>query len=340
MIRSAIRVAILASVVCLAGLSVWLGSALRPADPDHQGTVLVHIPRGCSALDIGRTLEQKRLLRSGLAFAVYCLATGAARRLQAGWYDISASMSAREIAQMLCEGKVAKRRVVVVPGLTIRQVAARIAAAGLCSEAEFIKACRTKLHVGEVAFPLPPTATVEGYLFPATYHIPVGTPPEKIVRRMLVAFQERFWQPHKREIAENDLGLHGIVTLASMVEREAALDEERPIIAGVLMNRLRRGMPLQCDATVQYALGKHKPRLLYRDLRVNSPYNTYLHKGLPPGPICSPGLKSLLAALHPAKHDYLFYVAKGGGRHVFTRTYAEHRRAIARIRGKSLSDVR
>jgi len=120
---------------------------------------------------------------------------------------------------------------------------------------------------------------------------------------------------------------------AEQTEREAAVDDERPVIAGVLYNRLRTGMRLQCDATVQYALGKHKSRLLYSDLKVKSPYNTYLHAGLPPGPICSPSTASMIAALRPAKHDYLFYVARGGGRHQFTRTYEEHLKAIEAIRG-------
>ena len=153
-----------------------------------------------------------------------------------------------------------------------------------------------------------------------------------------MCIRDRNWSNHvtpelRAKAAEQKKTIYEVMTLASLVEREAAVDDERPVIAGVLYNRLRTGMRLQCDATVQYALGKHKSRLLYSDLKVKSPYNTYLHAGLPPGPICSPSTASMIAALRPAKHDYLFYVARGGGRHQFTRTYEEHLKAIEAIRG-------
>ena len=150
---------------------------------------------------------------------------------------------------------------------------------------------------------------------------------------MIVEFRQRFmiavWQ--RTPPAQRWGSLHEVVTLASIVEEEAKVDKERPLIAGVLLNRLWAGMKLQCDATVQYALPQRKSRLTHEDLRIQSPYNTYLHKGLPPGPICNPGLASLRAALRPAETQYLFYVARGDGTHIFCRTYQEHVAAIKRI---------
>lgn len=316
--------------------AVWAGwyvPALRPADPTATGTILVHLPAGASARDFCRLLASKGLVRSETAALVYAYVGGQRRRLKAGYYDLSRSMSVPEIFLTVAEGRVATRKISVVPGLRLEQVAERVERAGLASAAEFLHAARASFFISETGLDIPPTASLEGYLWPAVYTIPVGTRAHEIVLKMLETFGEKFAKPHAAEIAASKMTLHEVVTLASLVEREAVVDEERPVIAGVLLNRLRRGWKLQCDATVQYALGRHKSRLTYQDLKVPSAYNTYLHAGLPPGPICMPGEASLVAVLRPAKHDFLFYVARGGGRHVFTRTYEEHLAAIAAIRG-------
>jgi len=180
----------------------------------------------------------------------------------------------------------------------------------------------------------PAGESLEGYLLPETYEFAYGTAAEDLVRRMVEELDRQFVKPNADAIAASKLSLHEIVTLASLVEREAKVAADRAKIAGVLTNRLSRGMKLQCDATVQYALGEHKPRLTFADLKVDSPYNTYLHAGLPPGPIACPGIASLRAALQPERTDALFYVARPDGSHVFTRTYEEHLAAIAQIRGE------
>jgi len=175
----------------------------------------------------------------------------------------------------------------------------------------------------------------EGWLFPDTYRFPVGASETSIAARMLSNFKERVSGPLADSVRASGRPLSEIVVIASLVEREARTDRDRPMIAGVIENRLRKGMRLEIDATVQYARGAHAARLLYRDLRVDSPYNTYRHAGLPPGPICNPGLPSLEAAARPARHDYLFYVlGKDGRNHEFSRTYAEHLERIRRIRRK------
>jgi UPF0755 protein len=323
---------LVAVAVAAVAWATWYRPALRPADPTATGTVLVQLKPGSSLADFCRLLAGKGLLRSETAAMVYGRASGQGRRLKAGYYDLSAAMSTPELFATVAEGKIARRRVVVAPGLRLAQVARRVGESGLRTAAEFLAAARAEDFAGEAGIELPAHGSLEGYLWPATYTLAVGTTPHGIALAMLEAFRDKFARPHEAEMAAGRLSLHSIVTLASLVEREAAADDERPLIAGVMVNRLARGMRLQCDATVQYALPHHKTRLLYADLATPSPYNTYLHAGLPPGPICSPGEASLLAALHPARHDYLFYVASGNGRHTFTRTYQEHLAAIARLR--------
>lgn len=330
-------VAGLAGLILCSGIAVgwagWYLPALRPTDPTARGTVLVHLAPGTSARDFCRLLSSKGLVRNDAAALLYASLSGQRRRLKAGFYDLSATMSVPEIFTVVAEGRIATRKVSVVPGLRLEQVAERVERAGLASAAEFLHAARASFFISETGLDIPPKASLEGYLWPATYTIPVGTGPHGIALVMLEAFRDKFAKPRATEIAASGMTLHQVVTLASLVEREAKVDDERPIIAGVLLNRLRLGWKLQCDATVQYALPHHKSRLTYEDLKAASPYNTYLHAGLPPGPICVPSEASLLAVLQPAKHDFLFYVARGDGRHVFTRTYEEHLAAIAAIRG-------
>jgi UPF0755 protein len=173
-----------------------------------------------------------------------------------------------------------------------------------------------------------PTPTVEGYVFPATYTFPEGTTARTAVREMVERF-ERAWRPEwNARLQAMALSRHAAVTLASIVEREAVRPEERPVIAAVYYNRLRKGMRLEADPTIQYALGRHTARVLYRDLEIDSPYNTYRRAGLPPGPIGSPGTPSLAAAVQPANVPYLYFVAHPDGHHEFRATYAEHLDAV------------
>jgi UPF0755 protein len=186
-----------------------------------------------------------------------------------------------------------------------------------------------------------PSQSLEGYLFPNTYLIVLDSNPKMIVGQMLQAFKSQVAEPLSSDVVEtagNDgaqarsRALYQAVVVASMIEREAKVEKDRPLISAVIWNRLRKGMKLEVDATVQYALGEHRGRLFYSDLAVISPYNTYRNPGLPPGPISNPGLASIKAALHPANVDYLYYVARPDGSHVFSHTLEEHNAAKARIR--------
>ncbi len=299
-------------------------------------TQIVHIESGQGAPGIGALLEEKRLVRHAWAFAAQAYLSGSYRRLQAGYYELSDDMSTSEIVAALAQGRSALRRVTFPEGISKDEMAFLVEEQQVCDRPAFLGAATPEAVAAVLGVPLPEKAgDAEGFLFPETYLLGMGEDPSRVVNLMLAQFKARFYDPYwlPATRARPWGNLYQVVTLASLVEKEARHDSERALIAGVLVGRLRKHMLLQCDATVQYALGERKTRLTYEDLKIDSPYNTYKYPGLPPGPICNPGLPSLQAALHPAATDYLFYVAKPDGTHAFTRTYEEHLAAIRAIRG-------
>jgi len=242
-------------------------------------------------------------------------------------------MTPAEILDKLVFGKQDLEGLVTIPeGFTSARIADRLQRQGVVADkAAFLDVVRNPSGRVQAPFPLARSG-LEGYLFPSSYDFEPKTAPDRVAQVMVDEFVRQFAEPYADEIAKSPHSLHELVTIASMIEREAAVDRDRPLIAGVIENRLKKGMRLQIDATVIYALGHHVSRVLYKHLRTPSPYNTYLHAGLPPGPIANPGLPSLLAALRPARHDFLFYVAGPDGAHIFTRTIREHNKAVARMR--------
>lgn len=295
-----------------------------------EAKVIVISP-GESTRMVAAMLKQEGLIRNETAFLALAWVTRRYRCMQSGGHRLAPSMSTAEILDAVCRGTRRAWRWLAIPeGYTLRQVAAAVDEAALATKEEFLRAARARYDPG---FPLPKLG-LEGYLLPETYRIDYGAQARQIVSQMLQQFRETVWEDLLHEQPSHQgRSLPDIITLASLVEAEAKLDRERPVIAGVLMNRLRLGQKLECDATVQYALGAdRKQRLLYKDLEVESEYNTYLHEGLPPGPICNPGVASIKAAMEPASVLYLYYVARADGSHSFSRTFAEHTAAIARIR--------
>ncbi len=298
-------------------------------------TVLVTIPPGKSARQIGEILARKHLIRNPLSFVFASRLDHLSGEMHAGRYALSPAMPPRQIAALMALGETASNVVTVPEGFTVRQIARRLASAGLVNEAQFLSLAQTQGKTFSVSGWTPPNASLEGYLFPDTYTLPKGAAPREIIQQMLQNFHTRVVVPDGKLAARAPGGLAGVITLASLVEREAEVSSDRPLIAAVYRNRLALGMRLQCDATVQYALPVHKARLFYADLRVDSPYNTYTHSGLPPTPIACPGLPSIDAALHPAAVNYLYYVAGPDGKHhVFSRTLAGQNAAIARVRAQ------
>jgi UPF0755 protein len=312
---------------------LWARSQLDPVSSSSK-PVKVIIEPGLGSPEIAARLEKQGVVRNGTVFLWYARLSGQAGSLKAGQYRLSPHMTPGEIIARLKRGGADTDEIVVtIPeGFTVRQIAEVLAEKKVIRDRDaFLKAACRERPSASIPFDLPP-AGMEGYLYPDTYRFQADTEPEKIAQTMLDEFARAFYDKNRAAIDRSPHSLHEIVTIASLVEREAEAPEDRARIAGVIENRLRRNMKLDIDATVLYAIGQHKDRVLYRDLRVDSPYNTYRRKGLPPGPIASPGLASLEAALNPERHGYLYYVAGPDGAHVFTRTLAEHNVEVAKMR--------
>lgn len=317
--------------IALGSVLVWWQStppstSLRP--------VLVHIPSRTGAAGTANLLQRAGVIRNATVFLWYSRLRGEAGRFHAGDYRLSPSYTADEIITRLRRGGGDSEAIAItVPeGWTLKQIASALEQKGILRDGDAFLAMVKSTHPPLKAPFALPNIGIEGYLFPDTYRFTPNAPPENVAQAMLDRFTTAFFDKRRADIERSDHTLHEIVTIASLVEREAKVERDRARIAGVIENRLRNHMRLDIDATVLYALGHHKERVLYKDLEVASPYNTYRHKGLPPGPIASPGIPSLEAALNPEKHGFLYYVASPDGSHVFTRTEAEHNAAVARIR--------
>lgn len=316
-----------------------LAAALAVAGCDGGGNptgdpLRFTVPAGAGLSAVTDTLVARGVVDSGWRFKLFARRRGADRSIQKGIYEVRRGESWDTILDRLESGDVVKMRIVVPEGWMATQIAARVAA-------------QTGVPVDSVVGILGdpgaperfgvPGPTLEGYLYPATYVLPMGTPAERVVRTMVDRYK-RAWTPGMRARADS-LGMseREVVTLASIVEKEARDWRERPRIAAVYHNRLRRGMRLEADPTVQYALGEHQGRLLYAHIRetADNPYNTYRNAGLPPGPIASPSTGAIEATLWPEKHDFLFFVARPNGTHVFTRSFQEHIAARRRVRAEA-----
>jgi UPF0755 protein len=315
----------LAGTFCLAFF--FISTLLSPvASGGNSREIMVTIPQQATAGLAGEILEKEGLVRSSLAFRIYARWKGMDGRIMAGQYSINNGLSTPQIIQELVDGRIASRSITIPEGLNTSQVADLLAAKGLVDRDKFISLVANQEFPYSFLDDLPQDEKrLEGYLFPDTYYFNTGDSESVIIETMLKRFEREIDELGYAALAErNGISLHEAVTIASLVEREAKIDEERPLIAGVIYNRLNISMPLQVDATIQYALGENKPQIYYKDLEVDSPYNTYKYYGLPPGPIAMPGKASLLAAVNPADTDYLYYVAKPDGFHAFATTLAQH----------------
>lgn len=336
-------IVVLLAALVLVTWALALGS--RPVSGDKT-PVRVMITQGASARVITDTLYENHLIRSPFVFLLTCTMSGSSERLKPGVYELNRAMNTPEIIRSLVEGNTLESWVTVPEGWTLREIADILGAKQLANPDTFL-GLTTSRGDQFAAYSFPYGENLEGYLFPDTYLIKRGATTEDIIKMMLDTFERRVVTAHWDEIeqvianrfrlGENgfDEGLHRILIVASMVEREAKIPADRPKIAAVIWNRLAKNMRLEVDATVTYSLGKsraNKAKVYYKDLENDSPYNTYAHAGLPPAPICNPGLASIKAALEPAAIDALYYVAKKDGSHVFSKTLTEHNAAKQAIK--------
>jgi UPF0755 protein len=321
----------LLTLVAAAGLAFWwIRSELRtPYYGAGAPEVFVDIPRGASSAAIAAMLGDAGVLRHRLPFILHLRLTGAGRRLQAGEYRFDSPATPIEIADKLIRGDVFFLSVTIPEGMTARETIAWIARNGLGDLGEMEDVLRRTDWIRELDSG---ARDLEGYLFPETYRFSRHATSEDILRAMVERFREVLGQLVAELPQAQGRSVSSIVTLASMVEKETNLEAERGLVASVLTNRLEKGMPLACDPTLIYALklaGKYDGDLRKADLAMDSPYNTYIHPGLPPSPIANPGAKSLRAALAPPRTDYLFFVSRNNGSHEFSRDFESHSRAVA-----------
>ena len=313
-------VILLILVIGVAGGFVFLQKMGGPVDPASEEQISVEIPSGSSTSGIADILEQQGLVSSAKEFRLKSRMSGNDGKYKAGVYALSPSMSMDEIMTILVEGKQKTISITIPEGYTLKQIAQRVAQSGICTEEEFL--AETQTGTFDFAYNDQMAAgsqRYEGFLFPDTYSIFEKDSAHNVIQMMLKRFEEVYQEESQGSSVTSEYSVFELVTAASLVEREAKLDEERPLVASVIYNRLAKGMKLQMCSTVQYALGTPKARLLYSDLEVDSPYNTYKNAGLPVGPIASPGRTSIRAVLHPAQTDYLYFVLTeaGSGKHNF-----------------------
>ncbi len=323
-------------LLAAAGAAAWLWESLTQPYRNFPGEgVFVDVPRGASCRAVSRLLERQGVVRSARAFELYCR-RHPRRSVQAGEYFFDRPVSGRGVFWTLANGKVFEKLFTVREGETILDLAAELEAAGFVTADAFLKAAEDPWLIRDLA---PQAKTLEGFLFPATYHLPRHPAPADLTAMMVGKFREewtRIAPPAAMDLGRAETGERApitIVTMASLVERETPQRDERPLVASVFENRLSKGVALQCDPTVIYALerdGHYSGALTAADLRIDSPYNTYRYPGLPPGPIGNPGEASLRAALEPARTDYLYFVANTRGGHFFGKTLAEHNQNVQR----------
>jgi UPF0755 protein len=303
--------------------------AVAACDGGRGPNVRVTIPPGASMRVVAESLSHANVITFARGFRLYASFRGDDRGIRAGTYLFHRGASWSYVLDALKAGKGLVHIVTIPEGFSLSQIESALESKLGAPDDSVDAAARdsTLRHALDV-----PTTTLEGYLFPDTYIFPDGTTPRAAVGAMTRRF-EQIWRPEwTARLDTIHLSRNEVVTLASLVEKEAKVPEERPVIAAVYMNRLHEGALLQADPTVQYALGKHVARVFYKDLEVDSPYNTYKHKGLPPGPIASPGRPSLEAALYPANVPFKYFVAFPDGHHEFRKDLASHERAVAQAR--------
>lgn len=324
--RAAVSAAIVVALLIAAALG-WFGFSVF-LDRSHPANVTqVIVPRGSTFHDIADQLAHAGVIANATAFRLYGKLQHADTSAHAGAFRFEPHQSPADVLQQLESGGAQIARWVTIPeGFTAKQIAQRLQDEGFGNAQAYYAAFMRDSIVVDGA----KTKNLEGYLFPSTYLIPTDATPKVVERILTSQFRKELPADAVAKAKAHGLSVPQVVVLASLIEREAKADDERPLMAGVYYNRLRLGMPLEVDASIEYALPEHHSVITYGDLETDSPYNTYLHQGLPPTPIANPGGPSLQAAFNPKPSPYLYYVYKGNGHHAFAKTLSEQNANIAK----------
>lgn len=324
------------------GFKKYVDNQLASVASENIKEIQISIPKGTSSSNIANILKENNLIKNELIFRIFAKRENMDGKFKAGNYVLNNGMTQKEIMEKLVSGGIAKDTITftIPEGYELEQIAERLYEMGIADKDIFLELTSQASNFAsefEVLKDVPEGLSLEGYLYPDTYEVYTDADEKDIIRKMLSRFDNLYTDEIKAKANDLDLDLNQVVTLASIIEREGKADSEREIISGVFHNRLKSGMMLQSCATVQYILGERKPVLSNQDTSIDSPYNTYINTGLPPGPIASPGIRSIEAAVNPADVDYMYFVFNEdeAGTHTFSVTYDEHLRAINRIRKRN-----
>ena len=324
---SILRFLLFCLLITAASAYMYYNNGLDALNKIEANAKEIVIPKGSTVKSISKILKDENMIKDSFVFELYCKINEKSDKIKAGKYRISNSMEVPEIVEVLVSGKalIDTVRFTIPEGYNLAQIVDKINSLGVVSSESINEALKAGRYEYEFIEQIPDRENkLEGYLFPDTYEIYRDTTAEAIIKKLLGRFDDVFTEEFRKRAEELNMSIDQVVILASIIEREAKLDSERKLISGVFHNRLKKKMLLQSCATVQYLLKEPKEELLYEDLEIDSPYNTYKYPGLPPGPIASPGLAAIEAALYPEKTDFLYFFARNDGSHVFSKTFDEH----------------
>lgn len=327
-------IAVVAAVLLGAGLFLAFGTShtIERSDRDAGENIYMVVKPGTTASEISDRLMQLGVIDSRLRFWWLMKLQGDASKFKTGTYAFTPHMDEQAVLDKLVAGDTTVVKFTIPEGFGIKEIAKRLADEGLVDEQEFLAEAKDFAPYDYMKKHPNVRYAAEGYLFPDTYVIHSDVSAEGIMKMMAEDFDTRLTPALRQQAAAKGLSIHDLITLASLVEKEARYDEDRPIIAQVFFKRLQMGMPLQSDTTLQYLMAGPKEDVSIEDTKIDSPYNTYQHEGLPPGPIASPGMKSILAVLNPANTDYLYFVADRQGHNHYSQTYDEHLAIVEQVR--------
>lgn len=324
-----IKIGLIAIFCAFLIFTIWLLIEYTRYPPSSPQEIIIDIPKGTSVITLAHQLKSKGIITNAFVFRLMYQVYYQNTPIKAGEYKINTPISIKDLLRLLTRGQIYLHSVTIPEGLTRFEIALLLEKKlGFFSADKFIAATEISSLIEDLD---PQAPNLEGYLFPETYSFPKGTSPQSVVRTMVNQFRRVFTATWQTRASQLGFSIREIVILASLIEKETSQPEERKLISAVFHNRLKKKMKLDCDPTIIYALklqGKYKGRLGWKDLKLDSPYNTYLYPGLPPGPIANPGRAALEAALYPAKVDYLYFVSRNDGTHIFSRTLQEHNKNV------------
>ncbi|MGB9835178.1 MAG: endolytic transglycosylase MltG [Candidatus Saccharicenans sp.] len=327
-------------LIIILALTSYLSSFMNTPFGTKKDKITVLIDKGTTPKKIAHQLERNGLIGKAIPFYLSYSIFYFPAFLKAGEYQFQLPARPKAIIHDLIKGRILLHLITIPEGLTCREIEALLNEKKYPYQGSFEAACRKTSLIADLD---PQAKNLEGYLFPETYHFPRDVQAEEMAEAMVGQFRKSFLEKEAERIQKSGLKLREIVILASLIEKETAVAEEKPLVSAVFHNRLKLGMKLDCDPTIIYALkleNRYDGNIRKEDKNLDSPYNTYLYRGLPPGPICNPGKDSLQAALNPAPVDYLYFVARNDGTHVFNRSFAEHLKAVQKFQLKSKPKLR